>query len=515
MRPGARSGRILSAPGDAAMVALAVTGLAFWFVVGLPWGPHNESFDWVVRLEQRSLWGALFEKFPSVLSLRPLGTGPAWVLYRLGGHDVGLVQFANAALALFAWGWAVRDARERHVLALLSLVAGGVFIAGYIWVFHLHGIFYGPLLVYVASLARAARGPLDLRTLLGVFVGGVLTALAHPYALALGIAFTLGALTETPLLRTRQGAAAVTVVVAGSVLVYLLVVPGYNRGLAGEPLAGLLTSYRTSEVNALGSTVAALLAAWTASRAWPGRASGAAALFTLLLSGASMAAGLPVLPLWIAWAGAKSLRHHRRAMAALLAACALLPVANPTGSPTYAIFAIFVAACASALDERGSEGLLHPMRSAPVLAAVGVLLALALAVRAGLPVPLLSRLARPLLAEGERTRQLEVLADRLLGSSWKAEPVRFATETANPVQTDAVDRRFRPPTERTHLTTWLDWKRGGPATGRDTLVLAFGGETRPGMDTLFLARGRYAGDALVLHRSSALPGAGDTATPRP
>jgi hypothetical protein len=74
-----------------------------------------------------------------------------------------------------------------------------------------------------------------------------------------------------------------------------------------------------------------------------------------------------------------------------------------------------------------------------------------------------------------------------------------------------VDRRHRPPTERAQLATWLDWKRGGPATGRDTLVMAFGGETRPGMDTLFVARGRYAGDAIVL-RPSVAPGAEASAT---
>src|SRR5262249_60229161 len=142
-----------------------------------------------------------FERFPSVLSLRPLGTGPAWLLYRFGGHDVALVQFANAALALLAWAWVLHGARERHVLAAIALVAGGVFFAGYIWVFHLHGIFYGPLLVYVAALARSARSAVDLRTLLGVFVGGVLTALAHPFALPLVLAFALGAMLETPALR--------------------------------------------------------------------------------------------------------------------------------------------------------------------------------------------------------------------------------------------------------------------------------------------------------------------------
>ena len=103
-----RSGRAPGGAPEFALLALATTGLAFWFVIGLPWGPHNESFDWIVRLEQRSLWGALFEHFPSVLSLRPLGTGPAWVLFRLGRHDVGLVECVNALFAMFAWGWAAK-----------------------------------------------------------------------------------------------------------------------------------------------------------------------------------------------------------------------------------------------------------------------------------------------------------------------------------------------------------------------------------------------------------------------
>jgi len=481
-----------------ALVALATAGLAFWFVIGLPWGPHNESFDWVVRLEERSFWQALFDRFPSVLSLRPLGTGPAWLLYRLGGHDVGLVQFVNAGLALFAWGWLASDTHQPRLFGLLSLLAGGVFFAGYIWVFHLHGIFYGPLLIYVAGLARSARGPLDLRTLLGVFAGGVLTALAHPFALPLVLAFALGAMLETPLLRSRHGLVALAVLASGCVAAYLLLVPGGSRGVAGDPLAGLLASYRTSEVNIVGTAVAALLAAWTAARAWAGVAARVAALVTAGLAALTAAAGLPVLPLWLAWAAAKSVRHGRWTMATLLVACALLPIANPTGSPTYTIFAILVAVCASTLDEPGIETALRPLRGATAAAGVCALLLVALAVREGWPVPLVSRLARPLLAEGERTRQLELLSQRLLDSRWRAEPVRFATDYSMPVDADAVDRRFRPPTERAHLTTWLDWKRGGHATGHDTLVMAFGGETRPGMDTLFVARGRYAGDALVL-----------------
>jgi hypothetical protein len=502
MRLSARSGRAPRTPLDVLLVVLSVSGLAFWLVVALPWGPHNESFDMVMRLEQRSLWNALFQPFPSVLSLRPLGTGAAWVLYRLARHDVAGVELANAALALVAWVWVARESRERRLFALLALVTGGVFFAGYIWVFHLHGIFYGPLLLYVAALVRAARGPLDLRTLLGVFVGALVTALAHPYALPLAVAFVLGATLETPLLRTRAGVAALIVIVTGVTAAYLLLVPLGARGISGSPVVGFVASYRTLEVNAIGSALAGLLAAWTATRALPGRAGGVAALFTLLLACAGLAAGLPVLPLWLAWAAAKSMRRGRWSMAALVAATALLPIPNPTGSPTYAIFAVFTALCAAVLDEGGTEGRLAALGTPQVAAVLVALFGLALALRSGAAVPIASRVARPLLAEGERTRQFEVLAARLMDSPWRNEPARFLRSALRPSEADGVERRYRPPTEDAFLAPWLDWKRGGPATGADTLVLTYGGESVPGMDTLFVARGRYAGDALVLRRRS-------------
>jgi len=497
------------------LVALAVAGLAFWFVVGLPWGPHNESFDWVVRLEQRSFLQALCDRFPSVLSLRPLGTGPAWLLYRLGGHDVGLVQVVNAVLALAAWALVAARMAERRLFAVLAFVTGGVFFSGYIWVFHLHGIFYGPLLLYVAALALAARGPIDLQSVLGAFVGALLVALAHPYALPLALAFLAGALVEAPVMRSRAGLAAAVVVVAGTVAAYLLLVPDYNRGMAGSPLAGLVASFRTLEVNVVGSGVAALLAAWTATRAWPGAGGVAAGLVTLVLAVVARAFGLPVLPLWLMWVAAKSVRRGRWTMTALLAACALLPAPNPSGSPTYAVFAVFVAACATALDEAGSDAALRGLRGAWVPAAVAAVLALALAVRTGWPLPALSRVAAPLLAEGERTRQLEVLAGRLLASPWREEPARFLRAAPGPAEADGLDRRFRPPTDDHHLETWLDWRRGGPATGADPLWIGFGGDTRAGLEPVLTARGRYAGDALVLRRSSTPARADSLTTPRP
>jgi hypothetical protein len=508
-----RSGRAPGELGEIAIVLLATTGLAFWFVIGLPWGPHNESFDWIVRLEQRSLWGALFERFPSVLSMRPLGTGPAWILYRLGGHDVGLVEFVNAALALFAWGWAARGAREIRLFTVFALVAGGIFFAGYIWVFHLHGIFYGPLLLYLAALARAARGPLDLRTLLGVFVGGLLTALIHPYALLLVVAFVAGATLETPLLRSPSGAAVLGVIVSGAAAAYLLLVPGDARGIPVAVLPGFLATYRTLEVNVIGSSIAGAFATWCATRSWRGGGGLFAGAVAAVSAAALYAAGLPVLPLWLAWAAIKCIRRGRWTMAALVVGCALLAIPNPTGSPTYGVFGVFVAVFASALDEPSTDGVLHGLTPKLAVAGIVLLLGTAVAIRVGAQIPVLTRLASPLLAEGERTRQFEVLVDRLMGSHWRDSPARFVRSAKSPAEVDALDRRFRAPTDDHHLATWLDWRRGRSPMTRDTLWFGFGGDAPAGMDTLLLARGRHAGDALVLRRSSPIV-ADSTTLPR-
>lgn len=512
-----RSSRSGRAPGDLseiAIVVLATAGLAFWFVIGLPWGPHNEAFDWIVRLEQRSLWGALFERFPSVLGLRPLGTGPAWVLFQLGGRDVGLVEIVNAVLALLAWGWAARGAREVRLFSLFALVASGVFFAGYIWVFHLHGIFYGPLLLYVAALARSARGPIDLRTLLGVFVGALVTALVHPYALPLVIAFVAGATLETPMLRTRSGAGVLGVIVSGAAAAYFLLVPSDIRGVSGPVLPGFLATYRTLEVNVVGSALAAAFAAWCAARSFRGGHGWIAGIVTAASAAALVFAQLPVLPLWFAWAALKCMRRGHWTLAALVIGCALLPIPNPTGSPTYGVFAVFAAVFASAFDEPSSDGVLHWLTPRLALALIVVVLATAVSIRAGVHLPVLSRLASPLLAEGERTRQFEVLVDRLMASRWRDSPARFVSASQQPVQGDALDRRFRAPTNDHHLETWLDWKRGRPPVTGDTLWFGFGGEAPAGMETLLVARGRHAGDALVLRRSSPVLGADSTTLPR-
>jgi len=208
-------------------------------------GTHNESFDWIVRLEERSFAEAMFEKFPSVLSLRPLGTGLAWILYRLGGHDVGLVEIVNAVLALAAWAWVTHGARHRRLQRCCRCWPAACSSPATSGCSTCMASSMAPAAAR-AGLVRGASGPLDVRALMVAFVAAAITALAHPYALLLVVAFAIGALLETPALRQRAGWMALLIVLSGAATVYFALVPPDARGQQGSPLPGWMTSFARS-----------------------------------------------------------------------------------------------------------------------------------------------------------------------------------------------------------------------------------------------------------------------------
>ncbi len=491
-------------PAGPLLQLLPLAGFLLWFVVGLPWGPHNEAYDWVVRLDTRSLASAAFERLPSVLSLRPLGIGLAWITYRLGGHDTAATQVLNAALALLAWWWLGRAVPARRAFALAALIVGGTGFAGYIWVFHVHGVFYGPLLLYVTWLVHVAREPIRASTLLRVAGVSALAALAHPFALPIAVAFGCAAVLRERALRSRAGLGALLVLLASAVLLYVVLVPANRRGLSGGALSGWITSVATTEVNRVVSLGMTVLATLTLSGLARGGRRWLVAAAGLLVAAFLVVRGLPVLPFWLSACALVSARRGDWPLLALLLACALLPFANPTGSPTYLVFAMFVAAAVVAQDAELDRFLAGPVEAVAALALAGALV-LGLALRSGVQVPVASSVARPLLAERERSRQLPVLMDQLLRSPERRHPVRFARGSGNPVDLDATDRRYRPPTEDRHLTTWLAHRRGDSTAVGDTLFVAFGGDPlAAGATPLLTVRGRYAGDAIVFRRSSSV-----------
>ena len=68
----------------AAFAGLAALGIGCWFIIGFPFGNHNESYYWVAQFQYGSLWDVLWSKRLAATP-RPLGQSFAFLGWQLAG----------------------------------------------------------------------------------------------------------------------------------------------------------------------------------------------------------------------------------------------------------------------------------------------------------------------------------------------------------------------------------------------------------------------------------------------
>ena len=479
---------------------LAALGVGCGFVVGFPFGHHNESYYWVARFQHESGWDVLWTTTLTATP-RPLGQGLAWLGWQAVGGSSWLVQLFNFAVAALALWLTARIVSETRTFAVIALAAGGGFFAGYVYLFHLHGIFYSPLLALIAALLHlhAAEGLTEARrdVAAAACAFGV-GALFHPYALVLFLGYVSGACGE----RWRASSAAdrlrQATLALGAVAVLAVTRPGHHA-LSADNVRAFVTSYALAASTPLLTILASVLAAATplgiAALKRGQRFSLAGGV--LLCCAVFTVAGWPVVVVWVAVVIAKAAYLGTWSLAGLTAGAALLPGIAPSGSPTYAVFAIFMSAIGFAWGWTAMERTLERLRARFIVVALVVAVLLAGAVRLGVEVPIVSRAARPLMAEREKTRQLEAVIDWMLASEYRHASL-VLERNANPAEAGraAVDRRWRPPTYQDSLDAYLATRRGA-GTGRPPLLVTFGDHERRGMALVKTVPGQFAGTAMV------------------
>ncbi|WP_141562741.1 hypothetical protein [Mycobacterium neglectum] len=483
--------------------ALAVLGLSFWFFLGFPYANHNESFAIVAQLRTMGLGDALTQIVYPVANYRPLGQAVAWGGYRIG-NTIFPVEVFNYLGAVAAWVVLFIAARERRTFALCALIVGGALFTGYIYLFHLHGVFYSPLLLLIAMLFWVDRDFTRSRVI-ALSLCALVAAFFHPYALAVyaiglaGMAFG-----------HRGKLAGLKAIVAACVTAALalfigLVLSERRTGVRGIPemYDGLIVSYQMVEINLIVSAAALLLAVATAfSLPEIAKLKGITAIATALVGVIFIYFGIPVLFLWIAMCLLKVLLLKQWWMALVLTCTAIFPAPTATGSPTYVVFVLMVCAAILPYGWTSMEqrlGASTRIGAAVAIAAAAVLLIL---LRSGIEVPVVSRIAQPLIAEREKTFQMEEIVQWHLSSQYADYPLIFVRDASNPTDaSDTIDRTFRPPTNQKDLFTY---ERGmgdhGPAivpAGKH-LVVGFGGDSMPPGETLLVLPAQQAGEARVV-----------------
>ena len=486
--------------GRATFAWFSAVGVACWFVIGFPFGNHNESYYWVARFQHESVWDILWTRALAATP-RPLGQGLAFLGWQAGGGSSWLVQLFNFAVVVVALGMTARIVSETRTFAVTAIAVGGAFFTGYVYLFHLHGIFYSPVLALLAALLylHEARGPSPVQRDVVAFACAIgVGLLFHPYALLLFLGYVSGVCLE----RWKQSSTAElrcrVLLALASVVVLVVTRPGHHA-LSSDNLRAFVTSYALTEITPLLTGFASILAAvmplgmatLKPRQRW-GFAGG------ILLCCATFAvAGLPVIVVWVAVAIAKTAYLRKWSLTGMTVGAALLPVIAPSGSPTYAIFAIFLSAIVLAWGWTAMERVLERLSRRWVVAVLLLAGLLAGAVRIGVEVPIVSRAARPLMAEREKTAQLEAVIDWMLASEYRDWSL-VLERSANPADDrgDAVDRRWRPPTYQSYLDAYLA-SRQAVVADPSALVVTFGTHEKPGMTLVKTVPGRFAGTAMV------------------
>jgi hypothetical protein len=492
-----------SIPGTAvAYLLLAIAGLSFCFFLGFPFDNHNESYLWVIALQKASLKDVVTKKLlGGIETFRPLGMANAWLSFRLSGN-IYLQQILNWLFAISSFILLFAAIGNKILFSLLSFIICTCFFSGYIYLFHLHGVFYGPFQLYVAWLVYIAGRQRRLSSAMLVLTGIItfVVCMYHTFALLVFCAFLAGYLLQLSKKDKIIEFAKLIVIIILTLLLAKWMLTSKELKSIQALTNGLLVSFRLAEINQKFGWIAAALVLLTIVPSIKSTAYKAAAAFLIvLLSVLLMRASIPVLMLWVAACIVKTMSEKKWVMAALIAAAAILPLGSSSGSPTYIIFVLMICAFVTADDARlyiNDSVFLRRISFSVVLLAVICLFTL----KAGFQVPVAAAAVKPVLAEQEKTKQLKDIL------TWKATNKVYASFGLSlydspdlPVNSkNAVSRANRPSTNQDGINAYLDFLSGTLNEKKDTsLYITFGNEILKDKQLVFFVDGLWNGKACV------------------
>jgi hypothetical protein len=481
---------------------LAVSGLSFCFFLGFPFNNHNESFLWVVALNKVSLWDTLTRQVISIESFRPLGMANAWLTYKLSGN-IYLQQVLNWLFAISSFALLFAEVRNKIFFSLLSSLTAACFFSGYIYLFHLHGVFYGPFQLYVAALACIAFRKSHLGSgMLAITAGLTLIAsLYHTFALLVYCAFLAGYAIQLYKNSKKIEYLRLLLLLAATVAFAKIILQHKEMHSLQYMVNGFITSYNLTEINTFFSCAATVLAMLAI---FPVMNTKCSAIImcslVFIVSVLFIYLQLPVLILWVALSFVKMAVRRNWPMAGLIVATGILPVGSGSGSPTYVVFALMICVFVTAEDEKFyiKDSLL--LRKFSLLAMLFLIVCLT-TIKAGFVIPLVSLIAKPILSEKEKTYQLDdIICWKLKNDEFSSFRLLFYDTWALPVNSkNSVTRTNRPVTEQSYFNEYLDFFSNSKpnALKTSTLYITFGDKILKGRELVFFVNGKWNGRACV------------------
>jgi hypothetical protein len=471
----------------------SVSGLLFWFISAFPFENRNESYSWIAHLQSFTFIESITEKLPSIVTFRPLSQGIVWLLYNAAGGEIYLVQVFNFLVLMISFFLLLKTFGEKFLTSLFLMAAGFIFISVFYYLFHVHGVFYSPMILFYAGLLYYYKKyPAGNLFLIISFSAAIIFSAIHTYSIIIYIAFLAGILVEK---KFRTGAV-FYIVLFLTLLTALILIDksGSTPGLTFiSAYNNLRNSLYSAEVSGKLSPVIILLLA-----AQNFNLKNRQMIVSLILLTAAgilfMLSSLPVLFLLIIYAGIKLFRKNEWTMLMLLCALVVFPAIVETGAPTKSALLIPLLFIVSGSID--SEEFIKD-RLRPFIAAVSpILILFALLTRLNVQVPVLTSVTRPVIAEREKTLQMDEIMEWYLNSEYRGCSLSFEVEQVPlNVKTLNIDRNALPPTADQYIAEYISSKT--IINPKCRLVISFGDMEIPNGKILFSSTYKYSGTSRV------------------
>jgi len=433
----------------------------------------------------------VFEPIGHYASFRPLGQLTSAALFELSGRSLILIQLFNFILTIFSVWLILKGVAEKKVFSVVFLITGGTLFAAFSYLFHLHGLYYSPVLLFIAVLIYYYYQPLSIKNISIIFISALTAALFHPFAIFVYIFYKAGSLIEKRNELNVKRLTYIEVYVVFMIILSFILVPHQSLFLSASNFQGLMNIYRLLQINQLITLILFGMGVFTILGLPLGRKRKIVLILILVfISILIYITKLPMLLVVVITAVFKLIYFRRWTYLALLIVTFMFSVFTNIESGHLKFLVLFIIALNVSINISTPR---FESYFKPVYGSVLILLAISIIIllRNDVKIPGVSKFAGSLLA----TRESSYNLDNVIKWYIKSDYVKYDIEL-NSNSTGNL------PVSIENLQTYLKSIRGPvPLNSNKKLVIFFDKKAPRDFTSLYTLRGKYAENIYVYLRT--------------
>lgn len=399
---------------------IAISGLSFWFFIGFPFANYYESYYWIGELNRSSFFQMIFQPIGHYSTYRPLGQLVVMILYKVSNGSMFLIELSNYLLTISAILIFILSTTGKRIFSLVMLVIGGILFAGFGHLFHLHGLYYSVVLIFLSLLFYYYKKSSFQSHLIVTSVAAVIAGLFHPLALIFHLFYLIGNTIESGKNLIKKDFFFVSCIIILEIILLLILSPGQGLNTNPENLSGLMGILKTFEANKMVTVFLLFLALL------PILSLNASKLNKIILSAGLILlavicylSSLPIMIVVVFASAIKLIYLKRWTFLSLLIVTFFFTIFTDVQSGHLKFFVLFVLTYTIALDWKSLENKLVIINIKVSYAVTLIAVILVFLLRNDTKVPVLSKLSNSVLAKKESTYQLEKIIDWYLNSAYQ------------------------------------------------------------------------------------------------